>query len=93
MSDLILAAMFAAAVLLPASIVAHRVATAPPEDAHAPGDCAYCAAIFKTPHNASTCAHCGPLRHPANRKAFRALSAIPRPTAPLGSRPENGGGH
>ncbi|BBA98265.1 hypothetical protein RVR_4393 [Actinacidiphila reveromycinica] len=46
MSDVILAAMIAAFVLLPASVVAHRVATAPQEEPHDPTDCRHCAALF-----------------------------------------------
>ncbi|WNI31450.1 hypothetical protein [Streptomyces sp. ITFR-6] len=47
MSALILAAMIALFVLIPASIVAHRVATAPPEETHTPAGCRHCADLLQ----------------------------------------------
>ncbi|WP_199570611.1 hypothetical protein [Streptomyces murinus] len=46
MSDIILAAMIAAFILLPASIVAYRVASAPPEEPHDSANCRHCASLF-----------------------------------------------
>lgn len=64
MSDLILAAMTACVVLLPATIVMHRRATAPPEPQHDHGQ-------------ACPCISCRELRHPAN-SALRTRSTLPR---------------
>ena len=47
MGGIILAAMIAAFLLLPASIVAYRVATAPPEQPHDAADFHYCAPLFQ----------------------------------------------
>ena len=47
MGAMILAAMIAAILLLPASIVAYRVATAPPGRPHRAADCHYCAPLFQ----------------------------------------------
>ncbi|MGW3735213.1 hypothetical protein [Streptomyces sp. NPDC005148] len=49
MSDLVLAAMIAAVVLLPVSIVAHRTATAPVEEPHQADGCRQCAALARLP--------------------------------------------
>lgn len=62
MSTLVLVAMAACFVLMVAAVVAHRLSTVAPEDAHHSDDCRHCAA----------------LRHPSQRAARMALSAIPR---------------
>ncbi|MFF0395096.1 hypothetical protein ACFYSJ_04800 [Streptomyces sp. NPDC005248] len=49
MSDLVLAAMIAAVVLLPVSIVSHRTATAPVEEPHEADGCRRCAALARLP--------------------------------------------
>ena len=68
MSPLTLAAVIAAAVLIPAAVFVRRAAMAPPKDAR---------------HEARTCARCAPMRHPSQLRANRALSGFPRQrTAP-----------
>lgn len=49
MSDLVLAAVIAAVVLLPVSIVAHRTATAPVDEPHQADGCHQCAALARLP--------------------------------------------
>ncbi|MGY5033251.1 hypothetical protein ACWC9U_20630 [Streptomyces sp. 900116325] len=49
MSDLVLAALIAAVVLLPVSIVAHRTATSPVEETHQADGCRQCAALTRLP--------------------------------------------
>ncbi|MFF1963758.1 hypothetical protein ACFVW5_09100 [Streptomyces sp. NPDC058232] len=49
MSELVLTAVIAAVVLLPASIVAHRTATAPVEEPHQTDGCRQCAALARVP--------------------------------------------
>ncbi|WP_327421888.1 hypothetical protein OG763_15230 [Streptomyces sp. NBC_01230] len=49
MSELVLTAVIAAVVLLPASIVAHRTATAPVEEPHQADGCRQCAALARVP--------------------------------------------
>lgn len=63
MSDLILAALIACAVLLPAAIVMHRSATAPPEPHDHREGCA--------------CISCTELRHPRTRALLAARISIP----------------
>ena len=63
MSPLALAAVIAAAILIPAVVFVRRAATAPPKAAR---------------HEARTCALCAPMRHPSQLRAHRALSGIPR---------------
>ncbi|MFJ6014539.1 hypothetical protein [Streptomyces sp. NPDC092952] len=46
MSDLIIAAIVVCTILLPASIVTHRSATAPPEEPHDSTGCRHCARLF-----------------------------------------------
>lgn len=53
MSDIILVTMIAAFALLPAAVIAHRVATAPPEGPHDLAGCRHCAELFQVEPPAS----------------------------------------
>ncbi|NGO67832.1 hypothetical protein [Streptomyces boncukensis] len=68
MSPLVLAAVIAAAVLIPAFIFVRRAAMAPPKE---------------TRHDARTCTLCAPMRHPSQLHTRRSLFSLPRQrTAP-----------
>lgn len=49
MSTLIVTAMIATFILLVASVVLYRLATAPPEGPHGPDNCRHCAELFSSP--------------------------------------------
>ncbi|MBA0053501.1 hypothetical protein E0L36_22255 [Streptomyces sp. AJS327] len=63
MNPLVLAAVIAAAVLIPAIILVRRASMAPPKDA---------------PHNPRTCARCASMRHPSQLHANSPLFSLPR---------------